>query len=241
MKKKPELSIIIPCYNEEKNIPLALKRFREAFKGREKDIELILVDNNSKDNTQKVLKNLLIKKENSFARTVFQPAPGYGAALIKGLKSAKGKFIGWTHADLQTPPEDTLRALEVIKNSKNPEKTYVKGKRYGRPLMDKLVNTIGMSIFETLILKHFMYDINAQPNLFAKSFLKLAKDPPTDFAFDLYFYYVAKENKYKIIRFPVFFGKRVFGESAWNTGWKARIKFIKRTLKFSFELKKRVS
>jgi len=64
------------------------------------------------------------------------------------------------------------------------------------------------------------------------------KNPPTDFAFDLYVYYIAKKNNYEIKRFPVFFGKRIFGESAWNTGWKARIKFTKRTIEFTFKLKK---
>ena len=106
--------------------------------------------------------------------------------------------------------------------------------------MDKLINTIGMSIFETVILGEFVYDINAQPNIFHKSLLILMKDPPKDFAFDLYSYYLAKKNKYKIIRFPVLFPRRIYGESKWNTGWKARIKFIKRTMIFTFELKKRL-
>jgi glycosyltransferase involved in cell wall biosynthesis len=241
--QKPELSVIIPCYNEAENIPLVLKRFKKALYNEKKlkdKFELILVNNNSSDNSAAVLKKELLKKEYFFARTVFQPIPGYGAALFMGLKSAKGEFIGWTHADLQTPPEDAIKALNIIKRAKNSNKTYVKGSRYGRPFFDKLINSIGMSLFETLILKTFMYDINAQPNIFHKSLLSSMKNPPADFAFDLYAYYTAKKNNYNIKRFPVFFGKRIHGKSAWNTGWKSRFKFIKRTLKFSFELKNRL-
>ncbi|MBM3231762.1 glycosyltransferase family 2 protein [Candidatus Pacearchaeota archaeon] len=239
--KKPYLSIVLPCYNEAKNISIVLEKFSNAFvKFNNPNIELILVDNNSKDETKEVLKSLLKKKKYSFAKSVFQPEPGYGAALWKGLASAKGEFVGWTHADMQTPPEDVFRALEIIKSSKN-KKIFLKGKRYGRPLADKLVNTLGMSIFETVVLGSFMYDINAQPNIFPKSLMKHLSNPPKDFAFDLFVYYTAKKYGYEVKRFPVYFGKRIFGESAWNTGWKARIKFIKRTMKFTFELKKKLN
>ena len=66
------------------------------------------------------------------------------------------------------------------------------------------------------------------------------KNPPKDFSFDLYTYYLAKTNNYHLIKFPVLFPKRIHGESHWNTGLKAKFKFIKRTLDFSFKLKKRL-
>ncbi len=234
-----QLSIIIPCYNESENIPLVLEKFKKILDNdSKKTIELILVDNNSKDNTQEVLKKFLRKKEYSFTRTVFQPIAGYGAAIHKGLVSAKGEFLCWTHADLQTHPGDTLKALEIIKKQQNPEKIYVKGNRFKRPFFDKFFE-FGMSIFETIILRTYLYDINAQPNLFHKSFLDLMKNPPIDFSFDLYALYLAKVSNYKIIRFPVLFPKRIHGESKWNTGdFKSKYKFIKRTLNFSFKLKK---
>lgn len=239
---KPELSIVVPCYNESKNIPLVLEKFRKVLEEAKKtqSVELILVDNNSQDNSALILRRELAKKKYSFTRTVFQPIAGYGSAISKGVLSAQGEFICWTHADLQTDPLDALIAYDLILRSGHPEKTYIKGKRYGRPIADKLINTIGMSLFETMILKKALYDINAQPNLFHHSFLKIITDPPADFSFDLYAYYLAKRAKYKVIRFPVFFGNRIHGESAWNFGWKSKAKFIKRTLKFSLELKKRL-
>ena len=63
---KPELSIVVPCYDEEKNIPLILERFESAIKV--KGVELIVVDNGSNDNSPAVIKKLLPKYK--FARTV---------------------------------------------------------------------------------------------------------------------------------------------------------------------------
>jgi len=233
---KPQLSIIIPCYNESENILLVLERF-EKILSPNIQTELILVDNNSKDNTQEVLKKLLPKYE--FARTIFQPIPGYGSAIFKGLKSAKGEFICWTHADMQTDPRDTIKAYNIIKSQPIPKKSFIKGNRAKRPFFDKFFE-FGMSIFESIILRTKMFDINAQPNLFHKSFLNLMTNPPEDFSFDLYTYYLAKTNNYNIKRFQVFFPRRIHGESAWNTDLPSKLKFIKRTLDFTFKLKKQL-
>lgn len=228
------LSIIMPVFNEEKNIPRVIEKYKEISK--KINLEIIFVeDTGSSDKTREVLKKESNKEE--FVKKLFINERGYGISIYEGLKIAKGEFIGWTHADLQTDPNDVLKAFKIIKKESKKE-IYVKGKRIKRPFFDKIINTLGMSIFETLILGKFMYDINAQPNIFHKSLLLSLKNPPKDFAFDLYVYFIAKKMKYKIIRFPVIFGKRIFGESAWNTGWKARIKFIKRTINFTFKLKK---
>ena len=234
---KIKLSLVIPCYNEEKNISLVIDKLKNYLN--QKDLEFILVDNGSSDGTRKEIQKYS-KKYKSLNLVIVEKNIGYGNGIYQGLKSAKGEFVGWTHADLQTNPLDVISALDIIKNENYSEYIYVKGKRYGRPLMDKLVNTFGMSVFETIILGKGLYDINAQPNIFHKSLLSKMKNPPLDFSFDLYVYYLAKINKYRIKRFPVSFGKRIYGESAWNTGWKARIKFIKRTIKFTFELKKKL-
>jgi glycosyltransferase involved in cell wall biosynthesis len=239
--KNIKLSIIIPCYNEEKNIPLILDRFEDSLKdaGMLDAAELILVDNNSKDNSASVIKAQLSKKKYSFAKTVFQPVPGYGAALQKGFKAAQGEYVCWTHGDIQTPPDDVAKAYKLILKQENPKKSFIKGDRHGRPLFDQFF-TWGMSLFESAYFGMRLWDINAQPNLFHRSFMGLWKNPPSDFSFDLYILCLASRNDYTIIRFPVYFGKRLHGESSWNTSLSGKWKFIKRTLKFSIELKKRL-
>lgn len=227
-----KLSIVIPCYNEAKNIPLILEKFASVVK--RPDIEVIIVDNNSKDDSAEVLRALLPKF--SFARSVFEPMPGYGSAVLSGLRSAKGDFIGWTHGDLQTPPGDVLRALEIIEQDGNRKGAYVKGFRRGRPFTDT-VFTVGMGLFESLYFGRALFDVNGQPNVFHRSFFESWKNPPTDFALDLYSLYLARKQGLRVLRFNVVFPQRLHGESTWNRGWGDRWKFIKRTISFSKKLK----
>lgn len=231
-----KLSIVVPCYNEADNIPLILERFDEVIKTDE--VEVILVNNGSTDNSAVVLDELL--PNYSFARTVFVPVnQGYGYGILQGLNAAEGDYIGWTHADMQTDPADVLKALDIINNSKD-KNIYVKGNRKGRPAFDQFF-TWGMGIFETIYFKTPMDDINAQPNVFPKGFYEGWDNPPYDFSLDLFAVYTAKKAGLLIVRFPVLFPERIHGESKWNNeGLKSKWKFIKRTIQFSKELKRRL-
>lgn len=230
MKK---LSIVVPCYNESKNIPLILKRFAEVVK--RDDIEVLLVNNGSNDDSKNVIKKLI--PDYKFAKIVnVKVNQGYGFGILSGLKEAKGEFIGWTHADMQTDPYDSIKALEIIEQSQTPQNVYAKGLRKKRPLFDSFF-TVGMSIFETLYLQTKVWDINAQPNIFPRTFFEKWKNPPHDFSLDLYALYTAKKAGLEIKRFNVFFPERIHGESSWNTGLAAKWKFIKRTIDFSRKLK----
>jgi glycosyltransferase involved in cell wall biosynthesis len=231
-----KLSIVIPCYNEARNIPLVLEGFKKAIS--RTDMELIVVDNGSTDHTQTVLKEIL--PQYLFARMVkVEINQGYGFGILSGLKSAQGEYIGWTHADCQTDPQDVIKAFELIEKQGNSRDIFVKGNRRGRPLFDQ-VFTIGMSFFESLLLGQRLWDINAQPNILHRSFFETWRNPPNDFALDLYALYLARRKKLNIFRFSVVFPPRIYGASHWNTGLKAKWKFIKRTVDFSFSLRKRL-
>jgi glycosyltransferase involved in cell wall biosynthesis len=232
MQKK--LSIIVPCYNEGETIPHLLARYAKAL-GTRNDVEVILVNDGSKDNTREVLEEE--KSLYPFLTIVnVYPNAGYGNAVTTGLLAATGEIIGWTHGDLQTPPEDMLRALVLFEQYKGHAPLYIKGKRYGRPLFD-CIFTFGMSVFESILFGTLLYDINAQPNVFKRSFLEKWENPPKDFSLDLYAFLLAHKSDYHIIRFPVHFGERFAGVSSWNTSWKNKYKFIKRTIDFSLKLR----
>ncbi|MDX2470894.1 MAG: glycosyltransferase family 2 protein [SAR324 cluster bacterium] len=229
-----KLSIIVPCYNEAQNIPLILKAFGSVIK--RDDVEVLLVNNGSTDDSASVMAELTAKT--TFARVVnVKVNQGYGFGIYSGLKAATGDFVGWTHADMQTDPRDSIKALEILESKTDPESWYVKGLREGRPWADEFF-TAGMSLFETLYLKTNLWDINAQPNIFHKSFLDEMSAPPKDFSFDLYALYLAKQKGLSVERFEVSFPPRIHGESSWNTGFASKWKFIKRTFEFSFKLKK---
>ena len=226
------LSIVIPCYNEEKNIRELLEKSKRLI---QENIEIIIVNNGSTDNTVFVLNKLIISSD--FLKVVhIQKNQGYGFGIYSGLKLAKGKYIGWTHADLQTDLDDIIKVLNFL----NDDKVFIKGIRKGRNIKDRFF-TIGMSIFESILLGEFLWDINAQPNIFKRDlFLKYNK-PPKDFSFDLYYYFYAVKEKYKIIRINVIFHSRKFGVSSWNNSFRNKLKFIIRTLRYSYQLKKNLS
>ena len=227
-----KFSLVIPCYNEAANLPLLLERCKGVT--RHPDIEVILVDNGSTDDSPQVLHSLL--PQYAGCRSVrVEKNQGYGFGILAGLRAAKGEILGWTHADMQTDPQDTLRGLDIFE--KHGPDIFVKGQRYGRPLAD-VVFTMGMSVFETMLLGKPLWDINAQPTMFSQAFFETWQYPPDDFSLDLYAYYQARCKKLKIFRFPVKFGERAHGVSHWNVNWAAKRKFIRGTVDFSFTLKK---
>jgi glycosyltransferase involved in cell wall biosynthesis len=227
-----KFSLVIPCYNEAANLPLLLERCKNITS--HAGYEVILVDNGSTDNSPQVLRDLLPRYPG--CRNVrVDKNQGYGFGIVSGLKAANGDILGWTHADMQTDPCDVLDGLEIF--DRHGMNSFVKGKRYGRPLSDTLF-TIGMSVFESILLAKPMWDINAQPTMFSRAFFESWQEPPYDFSLDLYSYYKAHHNHLDIHRFPVKFGERAHGVSHWNVNWAAKRKFIRRTVEFSLQLRR---
>jgi glycosyltransferase involved in cell wall biosynthesis len=228
-------SLVIPCYNEAANLPLLLERCKALAVTR--DVEVVLVDNGSTDSTAEVLENLLPKFPGCRSIRV-EKNQGYGFGIVSGLKAAKGEILGWTHADMQTDPQDALVGLDFFE--KHGDDIFLKGRRYGRPFMD-VVFTVGMSVFETFLLARPMWDINAQPTMFSRRFFESWTAPPDDFSLDLFVYYQAQSFGIKVHRFPVRFGERAHGVSHWNVNLSAKWKFIRRTIVFSVNLARRIN
>lgn len=229
------LSLVIPCYNEALNIPLLLERCAGISKPGE--VEVILVDNGSTDSTSQVLADLLPKFPGCRSIRV-EINQGYGFGILSGLLAAEGEILAWTHADMQTDPHDALKGLEFF--NLHGKDILVKGKRYGRPAADVFF-TMGMSVFETMLLGTKMWDINAQPTMFSREFFATWNNPPHDFSLDLFAYYSACKAGLPVYRFPVLFAERAHGVSHWNVNWAAKRKFIKRTVDFSLKLKKELA
>ncbi|MCB9682143.1 MAG: glycosyltransferase family 2 protein [Alphaproteobacteria bacterium] len=229
----PTLSLVIPCYNEAANLPLLVDRCAVVFADRD-DVEVVLVDNGSTDATPDVLPGLLAP--HPFLRSVrVEPNQGYGGGILAGLRAARGRVLGWTHADLQTDPQDALIGLERFERADDPDLLFAKGRRFGRPVTD-VVFTVGMAVFETALLRAPLWDINAQPTLFGRGFFERWSDPPTDFSLDLFAYYEATRQGLEVTRFPVYFGQRAHGVSRWNVDWTSRAKFIRRTVDYSLTM-----
>lgn len=237
MEKNIDLSIVVPCYNEGKSIPLIVQRFEEAFP-KDLDLELILVDNGSTDHSNIVME--YFANQCSYIKTIrIEKNIGYGFGIYSGLKGARGNYVCWTHADMQADICDTIKAYNLIIQQRDPKTCFIKGNRVRRPFFDRFF-TVGMSLFETIVLGSVLQDINAQPNLFPREFLKNITEAPNDFSFDLFVYYIAKRKGYEIIRFPVEFKPRLYGQSHWDTGIFQKFKFIKRTVAYTMRLRKSI-
>lgn len=231
LKSQIPLSIIVPCYNEAKNIPLILERLQRIAK-QKPAVEIILVNNGSTDNSAAVLQAC------HFIRVVtVEKNIGYGHGIMAGLQAAQGEVLAWTHADMQTDPLDVLAAYQCFQQRNQPHHIIVKGRRINRRF-GEWAFTLGMSCIASLILRTKLFDINAQPKLFHHSFLTKLANPPTDFSLDLYLLYMAKQLGYDIATVPVQFSKRQHGESKWAFSFKSRYNTILRTIKYIFALKK---
>jgi glycosyltransferase involved in cell wall biosynthesis len=233
----PNLSIVVTCYNEGKNIPLVLNAFREVFEAGNHHAlaELIIVDNNSTDDTPAILKHELTKPEYSFVRSVFEPRPGYGAAIKTGLRAARGEVLAWTHGDIQTDPVDVFRAFAIFARAEN-EHLIIKGNRVKRPL-PHVIFSFGMAAVASAILRKPFFEINAQPKLFARKLLPVIESGPNDFSLDLHLLYHAKMHGYPIEKIDVEFKKRVHGESTWAFSFGSKMRTIWRTVKYIWKLR----
>lgn len=225
-------SLVIPCFNEAAGLPDLVKKCRLVLDAL-KHSEILLVNNGSTDDSSEVFATLGLPTQRLKVVDV-RENQGYGHGILSGLREARGQWVGWTHADLQTDPMDFCRAIDLVERHSGP--VFVKGNRIRRPLGD-LVFTAGMSVFETLLLRTTLRDINAQPTVFdADSMRTWIDDAPLDFSLDLYAYYKAKKLGAEVIRFPVVFAERQHGQSHWNVDWSSKWKFIKRTITFSWAL-----
>lgn len=106
-----EISVVIPTYNEEKNLPELAERLTEVLKEYGRSFEIIFVDDGSRDNSYEVLRGL--KKQNRQIKIIhFSRNFGQHAALAAGFEHAKGKAVVTVDADLQNPPEEIPSLLE---------------------------------------------------------------------------------------------------------------------------------
>lgn len=236
-KDNMQYSIVIPAYNECENLEQLLEEFS---KHNTDEIELIIVNNASVDNTKEILENA--KSKYSFLKVItLEINEGYGNGIKQGVLQAKGDFVGWMHADLQDDVSDIFKAIDIIKNSSE-HNIFVKGLRSNRTITENLF-TFGMGVFESILFKKKLYDIAAQPNMFNRNLIELANIDiaPKDWLFDLFFYYSALKNNFKIIRFKSHYKKRLKGKSCWNTGFVSKIKNSIQTIKNSIKLKARIS
>ena len=111
---RPELSLVIPCYNEQDNLRALVEAIRAAVDPLKLPYEVVITDDCSKDKSWEILKELAAADPRMRPQR-FAFNCGESAASWAGMKAARGRYIVTVDADLQNDPKDLpgfLKALE---------------------------------------------------------------------------------------------------------------------------------
>jgi dolichol-phosphate mannosyltransferase len=108
-----KLSVVIPAYNEENNLPVVLDELRTVLRGERIPHEIIVVNDNSKDGTANVIRSFMAVDAN--IRTINrQPPGGFGRAIRTGLELVTGDVVVPYMADCSDHPRDVVAYYRKI-------------------------------------------------------------------------------------------------------------------------------
>ena len=233
------ISLVIPCYNEEDNLEKLLSKISFVLKKFSKErIEIVIVNNGSTDNSEKIIKQHELFHQNLISLLNIKKNKGYGDGINQGINFSKGDVVCWFHADLQFDPVEALNIYAEYKDKFLNQNILLKGNRMNRSLFDSFF-TFGMTCLTFLLFGKKINDINAQPKIFKRSMLKFINNPPIDFSYDIYFLLVALNNNFKIQEFPVKWYDRNAGVAKGGGSFKLKFKLTLRTIKFLFNLRRK--
>lgn len=151
----PHLSVIIPVYNEERNIGPNLALVEHYLETSGWDYELIIVDDGSQDRTPEIASRFA--KGKPFTRLISNPHRGKAYAVKTGVMAATGDYILFADADLATPIQEVERLLEWITEHGYQvaiaSREGIGARREGEPLYRHLMGRVFNSVVQILALK----------------------------------------------------------------------------------------
>lgn len=113
--KKPELSLVIPVYNEEANLEELIRRCLAACDPLHIPYEIILVDDGSADSSANMIREAAEKHNGKIVGVFLTTNFGQHAAVTAGLQTSVGKYVITLDADLQNPPEEIPKLVEKLR------------------------------------------------------------------------------------------------------------------------------
>lgn len=226
-----ELSIVIPCFNEEEVLPISIPPLIKSCQESIQRFEIILVNNGSHDSTPEVIDSF-ITQGHPVQRVDVAVNEGFGWGIICGIKVAKGKYIGYLGADGQITPKDVIKTWQAIRDTQRG--IIAKGQRINRA--DGILRKSFSGVFNLLF--YFLYgsiskDVNGTPKFFHRNDMQILNPVSKDSFIDPELLIKAKALKYNIIEVPVIFQPREGGTSSVRIFSKS-FEFLKDMIQFRF-------
>lgn len=162
--RSPNLSLVMPCYNEEDIVEYTINRLLEAFRRAGYQLELIAVDNGSSDRTGEIIWGLAAQNPNVVPHRV-EVNQGYGYGVLSGLPLGTAPWIGIIPADGQVDAEDVVRLYEAVASAQG----WVLGKVRRRFRMDGFKRKVVSTGYNLLVLALWprlgSLDVNGTPKI----------------------------------------------------------------------------
>lgn len=163
-REGPDLSLIIPCYNEEDVAEYTVRRLLGAFREAGHSLEIIAVDNGSLDGTARILERLA-EEEPEVRKTQVEVNRGYGLGVLTGIPLCRGRWAGIIPADGQVDAEDVVRLYEAADSSDGRVLAKVRRRFRMDGLFRKVVSISYNFFFRALWPGIASLDINGSPKI----------------------------------------------------------------------------
>ncbi len=223
-----DISIILPAYNEEGNIEKSVKQALSFFKKIFKKVEIIVVNDGSRDRTGQIL-HALQKKIPELRVIDHKVNKGYGTTVWDGLRAGRGKLVFFTDSDLQF---DIKEAKKFVAKIQDENYDVVLGYRKHRSEgFMRALNAKGWKLVAFTLLGNRNRDIDCAFKLFKRKVIQKTAVLSGGATFSAELLYRIKKAGYRVAELPVTHFKREFGSP---TG--AKLSVIIRSFKEIFSL-----
>jgi len=228
---EPEISFIMPCYNEEEVIEYTIPRFVKAFRDAGYRLELVACDNGSSDRTGEILARFAARGLPIVINRV-EVNEGYGHGVLMSIPRCSAQWIGIIPADGQVDAEDVVRVYESVMHSDG----RVLAKVHRRFRLDGPVRSLISAAYNLFMLALWprlgSFDVNGSPKLLHKSAFEIMQLESKDWLLDAEMMIKAQHMGLRVIEMNVFARMREHGSS--HVATSTALEFIKRLLAFRF-------
>ncbi|MBR4632114.1 MAG: glycosyltransferase family 2 protein [Elusimicrobia bacterium] len=195
-----EISVVIPCLNEELSIRKCIEKSFNSFQTLGIEGEVIVVDNNCTDNTAHIARSC-------GARVVECKPAGYGYALQEGFKNAKGRFIIMGDGDDSYDFNEIPKFYEKITSTDCAmvTGTRIKGdiKKGAMPFLHQYLGTPVLTMILNLLYRVGISDVNCGMRMFNSEYLDKLTFTAGGMEFASELFVLFAKNKFKIVEIPI--------------------------------------